>query len=155
TMSSVLDGLKVLDVSGGIAGSYCSKLFADAGADVVRLEPAQGDPLRARGAGGLFAFLNAGKRSICGEWGALAGAADVVIASDRTDRAELRRAHPNQVVVLITPFGSEGPWSERPANEFLLQAWCGSTGARGWPTEPPLAGGGQIGEFVSATYAAV
>jgi crotonobetainyl-CoA:carnitine CoA-transferase CaiB-like acyl-CoA transferase len=154
-MSDVLDGLRVLDVSEGIAGSYCSKLLADAGADVVTLEPEEGDPLRARGAGGLFAFLNAGKRSICGEWRALAAAADVVVASDRAGAAELRRAHPGQVVVLITPFGSEGPWSGRPANEFLLQAWCGSTGSRGWPTESPLAGGGQIGEFVSAAYAAV
>ena len=67
--------LRVVDHSSGIAGPYCSKLFADAGADVIKLEPPGGDPLRAwsvAGAdlggedGAFFRYLNASKRSTLG-----------------------------------------------------------------------------------------
>ena len=60
-----LAGLRVVDLSAGIAGAYCTKLFVDAGADVVVVEPPGGHPLRARGgAGALFGFLHTGKRSV-------------------------------------------------------------------------------------------
>ena len=70
-----LKGLRVVDHSSGVAGPYCSKLFADAGADVIKLEGPGGDPLRgwsATGAdlggrdGALFRYLNASKRSVVG-----------------------------------------------------------------------------------------
>ena len=74
--AEVLRSLRVVDLSTGIAGGYATKLFADAGADVVKVEPAGGDPLRRHSASGadlgsedgaLFRFLHAGKRSIVGE----------------------------------------------------------------------------------------
>ena len=70
-----LKDLRVVDHSVAIAGPYCSKLFADAGADVIKLETPEGDPLRrwsATGAdlgdrdGALFRHLNASKRSVVG-----------------------------------------------------------------------------------------
>ena len=66
--------LRVVEISDRIAGSYCGKLLVDAGADVVKVEPARGDPLRRFTATGavppagadapLFSYLNAGKRSV-------------------------------------------------------------------------------------------
>ena len=73
-MSPAFPGLRVLDLSTGIAGAYCTKLLTDAGAAVDKLEPPSGDPLRRFTASGtelpagedgaLFQYLAAGKRSI-------------------------------------------------------------------------------------------
>ena len=71
-----LTGLRVIEWATGIAGPYTGKLLADAGADVIKIEPVGGDPLRrwtASGAdlgdseGGLFRYLNGSKRSVIGE----------------------------------------------------------------------------------------
>ena len=75
TRGTVLEGVRVLDRSTGIAGPYCTKLLADAGADVVKVERDTGDPLRAHGTGSLFEFLNASKRSVTDDAGLLASRA--------------------------------------------------------------------------------
>ena len=62
----MLDGLRVVDLSTEIAGPYCTKLLADAGADVVKVEPPDGDPMRGWMSGALFEFLNTSKRSVIG-----------------------------------------------------------------------------------------
>ena len=49
----VLEGLRIIDLTSGIAGPYCTKLFVDAGAEVIKLEPPSGDPLRSWSATGL------------------------------------------------------------------------------------------------------
>lgn len=160
----MLDGVRVLDFTRGIPGAYCTKLLADAGADVVKVESAGGDPLRRWTAshvevadgddGALFRFLHTSKRSVTSGNAWLAGA-DIVVEGGDLDVDALRRAHPDVVVVSITPFGRNGPWAGRAATEFTLQAWCGSTGSRGRYDEPPLHAGGRIGEYVAGTYAAV
>ena len=71
-MTGALTGLRVVEIAGDIAGPYCTKLLVDLGADVIKVEPPSGDPLRRWGpfpAGvenpdrsGLFEYLNAGKR---------------------------------------------------------------------------------------------
>ena len=58
-----LAGVRVLDRTSGIAGPYCTKLLADAGADVVKVE-ARDDPMRSWRSGALFEYLHAGKRSV-------------------------------------------------------------------------------------------
>jgi len=156
----VLDGIRVVDLSTEIAGPYCTKLLADAGADVVRVEPPGGDPLRRWGSGALYEFLNTSKRSVTGDPAdagvqALLAAADVIVASERFDDSVQRGANPALVTVVVTPFGEDGPWAEWAATEFTLQAWCGSIGARGIPEEPPLAAGGRIGEWMAGSYAGV
>ena len=142
----------MLDLTTGIAGPYCSKLLADAGADVVKVEGVDGDPLRAWRSGALFEFLNASKRSVLREDG-LAENADIILSTVAGDLDRLDGANPRAVVVTITPFGREGPWADRPWTEFTLQAACGSIGQRGLPEGPPLAAGGRIGEWVAGTYA--
>jgi crotonobetainyl-CoA:carnitine CoA-transferase CaiB-like acyl-CoA transferase len=159
----VLSGVRVAECATGIAGPYAGKLFADAGADVVKVEPAGGDPLRRWVASGhalaegddgpLFRFLNQSKRSLVdGDEGErVVAAADIVLV----DGAPRHAPPPGQVVVSISPFGLDGPWAGRPATEFTLQAWCGSTGNRGMPADPPLSAGGRLGEYIGGSYAAV
>ena len=179
-----LSGLRVVDLSTWIAGSYCTKLLADSGADVLKVEPRSGDPLRrwsASGAaieadedGALFNFLGTSKRSVAidpedegdlGSLHALIASADAVVWSRGSEVAEhpdlapdaLLRAHGSLTVTTITPFGLEGPWRDRPATEFTLQAWSGAVVglARGTPDRAPVFVGGQIGEWLSGLFAAI
>ena len=167
-----LRDLRVVEISDRIAGAYCGKLFVDAGADVVKVEPAAGDPLRrftatgAKAAEGsdspLFSYLSAGKRSVTTLSEDLLAAADIVIVTGTRsaatahgiDPARLLGARPDCVIVTISDFGWTGPWSERPATEFTLQADSGLTGFRGDPEGPPISIGGDLGEYMGATWAA-
>ena len=176
-MKHGLAGIRVVDFSTQIAGAYCSKLLVDGGAEVVKVEPAQGDPLRRWSATGadlaeqdspLFVFLNAGKQSVVGAAGdphvrALLAEADVVIeahglptdAGERLDVNALRLEHPAAVILSITPYGLSGPWADRKATEFTLQAECGSLGMRGLMGAEPFQAGGRIGEWAAGTFGAV
>ncbi len=169
-----LTGFRVLEVAMHIAGPYAGKLLADAGADVVKVEPSSGDPLRTWTASGtpaghegsaLFQFLNTSKRSIVAppdsdDVRTLAAAADIVLVDDGVADAALHRlrevtAGRSCTVVSVTPFGRTGPAAGSPATEFTLQARCGSTAGRGLPASHPLAAGGRLGEFIGGAYAAV
>ncbi|MEY2450036.1 MAG: hypothetical protein QOH79_3512, partial [Acidimicrobiaceae bacterium] len=151
----MLHGVRVLDRTTEIAGPYCTKLLANAGADVVKVEPPDGDPLRRWRSGALFTFLNQAKRSPATADDADSAAADVLVVDEPVDLDAQWSANPALVVVTITPYGCEGPWVGRPATEFTLQAWAGATGSRGYPDGPPTAVGGRLGEWVAGTYAAV
>jgi len=165
-----LGGIRVVELSTGIGGGYAGKLFADAGADVVKVEPPGGDPLRrwsASGAelgdadGALFRYLAAGKRSIVGmpaDAGVqrLVAGADLVV--ENLPEGLLPQAglagQPGLVVLSITPYGRNGSWAGRPATEFTVQAECGSIGGRGFPDRPPVQAGGRIAEWASGSYGA-
>ena len=174
-------GLRVLELATGIAGPYAGKLLSDAGADVLKLEPPDGDPLRgftACGAtlapgedGALFRFLNASKRSaladLAGEHGRsfarrVAASCDLLIESFGPGGLEarglapeaLQAANPRLSIVSISPWGRTGPWAQRPATEFTHQARAGSSTRRGLPGRVPVAAGGQLGEYAAGTYAA-
>ena len=167
-----LEDLCVLEISDRIAGEYCGKLLVDAGADVLKVEPAEGDPLRRFTVTGaepkdgtdapLFSYLNAGKRSVTTRWQELLTPADVVIVTATRSAAlargidpqRLLEIAPNCVVVTISDFGWTGPWSERTATEFTLQAWSGCTGFRGDPAGPPISIGGELGEYMAGAFAA-
>jgi crotonobetainyl-CoA:carnitine CoA-transferase CaiB-like acyl-CoA transferase len=172
-----LTELRVLEISDRIAGSYCGKLFRDAGATVVKVEPESGDPLRRYTAtrsplspgvdSPLFTYLNAGKRSVVAALDGpvvadLIAGADVVVYT--ASRAVAQRAglsadgllvpDGRRIVVTISDFGWTGPWAERAATEFTLQGCCGATGFRGMPDGPPISVGGDVGEYVGGTLAA-
>ena len=167
-----LSGVRVIDFTTGYCGAYCTKLLADGGADVIKVESPEGDPLRRWSATGadlggadsaIFRFLHTSKRSIVGGLGdtavqALITDADLVVedsgATGDFDRASLRAARPHLVVLSITPFGLTGPLADRPATEFTIQAESGSILYRGRPDQPPIQGGGRISDWTAAAYAA-
>ena len=160
-----LDDLRVVEISDRIAGAYCGKLLVDAGADVVKVEPPAGDPLRRFTATGavppagsdapLFSYLNAGKRSVTAGSAELLACADIVITTQREfDPLPLLDQSPRCVVVTVSDFGSPGPWSDRAATEFTLQAASGLTGFRGDPAGPPISIGGELGEYMGGACAA-
>jgi crotonobetainyl-CoA:carnitine CoA-transferase CaiB-like acyl-CoA transferase len=153
--TQALSGLRVIDRTAGVAGAYCTKILADAGAEVVKVEPLGGDPLRRWGSGALFEFLNTSKKSIHGEDRDLVKSADLLVADVPVDVLAYQSFNPALVVTTITPFGVDGPWLGRPSTEFTLQAACGAIGHRGVPEEPPLAAGGRLGEWIAGTYAAL
>lgn len=166
-----LSHLRVVDFSTEIAGPYCTKLLADAGADVIKVEPPEGDPMRRTTATGadlngedsaLFCFLNTSKRSVVGRLGDphvddLVAGADIVVEDvgpRHFDVAALRAKHPHLVVVSITPYGTTGPYADRPATEFIVQAESGSVLYRGRPDREPVQVGGRVSEFQGGAYAA-
>ncbi len=162
----ILAGVRIIDFSTGIAGPYATKLVADAGAEVVRVESASGDPLRRRfpgraaaptGDSALFRFLAAGKSVGTFDDESLAGADAVVLADPVTASrvAELRRRHPRLVVVTVTSWGLRGPWVGRPATEFTVQAESGVIANHGRPEEVPYQTGGRLIEWCAGATAAV
>lgn len=179
-----LAGYTVVDLSTGIAGAYCTKLLADGGATVVKVEPPEGDPLRSWSASGaaiphgedgaLFTFLAGSKRSVVADpdveddvdlVNGLLATADAVVWSGGSKVAEshaftpatIHARYPRLSVVSITPFGLDGPWRDRPATEFTLQAWSGGIIGlgRGEPDRAPVFVGGQVGEYLAGVYASV
>lgn len=178
-----ISGYVVVDLSTGIAGGYCTKLLADGGAGIVKVEPPHGDPLRqwsASGAeilegtdGALFSYLACSKHSVVADPAgdptdvefvdALLAGADAVVWSQGPGAAghryfwpgAIRERHPRLTVTAITPFGLDGPWHDRPATEFTLQAWSGGIVGlgRGAPDRAPVHVGGQVGEYLAGAYA--
>lgn len=140
-------GLNVVDLSQGVAGPHCGMLFAQNGANVIKVEPPGGDWGRTIGAqyGDFCAYnvaFNRGKRSLAvdlkSEFGLdatrqLLQAADVVVENYRPgvlqrfglDYTTLRAANPDVVYVSITGFGQTGPRASLPATDAILQSFSG------------------------------
>lgn len=177
-----LAGIRVVDFSGidgsrCIAGHYASKMLADAGAEVIKIESRAGDPFRhwsSSGAdvgqqdGAFFRYLNAGKKSVVGDITdahvlELLETADIVIETLATGSPELAQftgldpcaRWPHLVVLAISPYGRSGPCAGKPATEFTLQADSGSLSTRGRRDQAPVMAGGRIVDFVGGTFAAV
>jgi crotonobetainyl-CoA:carnitine CoA-transferase CaiB-like acyl-CoA transferase len=166
-----LHDVVVVDCSTDLAGAYCAKLFAEAGATVTRVEPPQGDPMRrwqwsgepTDGDGPLFRYLRHGQRSVVAEPGAalldaLLAGADLVLTSGpglAGDPSELASRLNGAVVVSTTPYGLSGPYADRPATEFTVQADSGALALRGIHELPPFQMGARIVEWVGGAYAAV
>ena len=145
--TDTLAGLRVLDFSIIMAGPMCSRLLADAGAEVVKVESFAGDMVRQRGPfrGGMstyFAQMNAGKRSIALDLKtdrgievarALAARADVVLENFKPgvmkrlglDYETLARSNPGLVYCSISGFGQRGPLAELPAYAPVIHAFSG------------------------------
>jgi crotonobetainyl-CoA:carnitine CoA-transferase CaiB-like acyl-CoA transferase len=142
-----LHGLKVLDFSTTIAGPHCSRLLADMGADVIKVESPEGDLMRSRpvqrdGAGTMFGQLNAGKRSIVLDLKRpesiaairkLVARVDVVLENYRPgvmkrlgiDYPELAKINPRLVYCAISGYGQTGPAAGRPAYAPVIHASTG------------------------------
>jgi crotonobetainyl-CoA:carnitine CoA-transferase CaiB-like acyl-CoA transferase len=178
---AILDGLRIIDLTSGVAGPYCTKLFVDAGAEVVKIEPPSGDRLRRWSASGaqigdgevgpMFAYLNASKKSVVADVTTdegrdvvleLVAGAELVVEDlgpgtvERLGLAldDLHAVNKRVSLTSLSHFGRGGPWSNRTANEFSLQAQVGSTDYRGIPGNEPVFAAGRLGEFALASFAA-
>ncbi|MDP1841073.1 MAG: CaiB/BaiF CoA-transferase family protein [Reyranella sp.] len=142
-----LDGLRILDFSTTIAGPHCSRLLADMGADVIKIESPEGDLMRSRpvqrnGAGTMFGQLNAGKRSIVLDLKRpeaiaavkkLVAAVDIVLENYRPgvmkrlglDYPELAKVNPRLIYCAISGYGQTGPGAGRPAYAPVIHAATG------------------------------
>jgi crotonobetainyl-CoA:carnitine CoA-transferase CaiB-like acyl-CoA transferase len=151
-----LAGLRVVELGEFEAAAYCGKLFADLGAEVVKVEPAGGDPGRKHpplvGAGegrwesAHFAWLNTGKQSLAAPdeaaVGALALAADVLIDGRPGEaaaewRSGAARRNPRLTVVELSWFGRSGPYRDFAATDATVRALAGIVWPTGAPGEPP------------------
>lgn len=146
-MQYPLDGIRVLDFSRIVAGPFAGRLLTDLGADVVKIEPPEGDDTRiqgrkVRGISGYFNQQNAGKRDICLDLRApgavelvkdLVAAADIVIENYRPDVMRrlgidyntLKSVNPGLIMLSITGFGQQGPESNRPSYAPVVHAELG------------------------------
>jgi formyl-CoA transferase len=142
-------GIRVLDAGQGIAGPYCGMMLAACGADVIKLEPAEGS--KADGVSVMTVAFNRGKRSVVldlksdeGRAAAakLASRADVLIEAFRPGVAARlglgpENAKPDAVCLSISGFGQHGPYRERPCTDSVAQAFSGfvalNAGADGAP----------------------
>jgi crotonobetainyl-CoA:carnitine CoA-transferase CaiB-like acyl-CoA transferase len=138
----VLEGIHVVDASTGLAGPVVARWLAELGADVVKVEPVDGDPVRAC-APAAFASWNRSKRSVVLDLSAagdrapldeLLGGADVLVHGFSTAQAtarglataDLARRHPRLIVASVTGYPVGHADEERPADELLVQARVGA-----------------------------
>ena len=178
-MSGVTAGLRVIEVGDGIASSYCTKLLADYGSEVIKVELPEGDRLRAAGpfrdddpsieGGGLFTFLNTSKRSVTIDWRTddgkilvekLVEQSDIVVhpfAGDLRSSLGLapERGEVGLVEVAVTPYGLDGPYAGFESEPITMAALSGWMFCMGDHDKPPLFPGGPYIEYLSGISAAV
>ena len=182
-MEQALSDMKVLDLTQHVAGPYATKLLADYGADVIKIEkPGEGDSARRLGPfpddlphaekGGLFLHLNINKRSVTlnlkSETGRrifleLVKRADVVVESFRPgvmaslglDYSVLKEANPRLVMASISNFGQTGPYRDLKASDLVLAGWGGSQSSGGLLGKPPLKVAQFVTQFMAGFYASV
>ena len=176
-----LDDIRVLDLAGP-SGLYCTKLLADIGADVIRIEPPEGDPLRRIGPfyhdephpeKSLFHFhFNTNKRSITlnleNENGRkilkdLIKKADILVEtfapgyldSLRLAYSVLKEINPRLILVSITGFGQTGPYRDYKASDLISLAMSGLLYTMGFPEDPPTTLGASQGYHMASANATI
>lgn len=148
----MFDGLRIVELGQGVSAAFCTKLFADLGAEVIKVEPLEGDVLRLRRPfaddtpglerSGLFAYVNTSKLGVTLDSGSSRGRdiftellrnADILVENNRPawmaeaqlSYERLHAAHPSLIMTSITPFGQDGPWRDYLGNDFIVQHTSG------------------------------
>ncbi|MDE2989152.1 MAG: CoA transferase [Chloroflexota bacterium] len=169
-MPGPLDGYRVVEIAEGVAGPYTAMSLGDAGADVIKIEPPQGDRSRGwapslDGDSSVFRTLNRSKRGIVLDWSSgqdietarrLLAQADVAVVDKYGLPPELgweRLNAPGLVYCAISGFGPQGPWADRPASEIGTQMASEATSSLGNLGEPPVRHGSDIGSVFAANNA--
>ncbi len=175
-----LSDLRVLDLSNGVAGAYCTQLFAGYGADVIALEPPAGHPLRRHGpfvgdephleTGALWLYLGTNKRSATLNIATPTGRdllrrmveeAHVIVESFPPGLMSelglgfeaLRNIKRRIILVSITPFGQTGPRSAWKSTNLTSFASGGQMSLTGDPDREPLVSGGYQAEYQTGLQA--
>ena len=171
-MTGPLSDIRVVEMGSLIAGPFCGQLMGDMGADVVKIEPVAGDPMREWGQGdrpSWWSVIGRNKRSVAldlkSDEGretarALIGKADILIENFRPgtmeklglDPAKLRRVDPRLIVVRVSGYGQTGPYAERPGYGGVAEAVGGLRAIIGFPDRPPARAGISIGDTLAASY---
>ena len=178
-LGSVLQGLRVIDLTQNVAGPYCTQVLADLGADVIKIErPGSGDDARAwrppeiGGMGTGFAALNRSKKSVALDLdrpegqrivAQLAAGADVLVHSLKPGSAEarglgdepLRAANPRLVYCAISAFGEAGPMRGLPGYDPLMQAFTGIMSVTGHEGDEPARVGVSLIDLGTGMWAAM
>ena len=174
-----LSGIRVIEFGSGVPASYCGKLLAGMGADVIKVEPPEGDQLRTVGPfpgdaphpekSGLFLHLNTTKRSFVLEGSDAAARerylawADVAIYSGRPadleaagiDLAAIRDRFTHLVVANTSTFGLTGPYAGYLGGELIAYALGGYALLTGAPDRQPLKSYGHLVEYQAGAHAAL
>lgn len=171
-----LSNIKILDFTRVLSGPYCTSMLADSGADVIKVEPPQGDdyrhigPFLEDGSSSLFETVNRGKRSLMLDLSLdadrdvalkLAADADVVVENFRPGVAAklgigfeaLSIINPKLIYASISGFGQTGPMALRPAYDIIVQAMSGIMSVTGEADGPPTLIGESVADVVSGLFA--
>jgi len=172
-----LSGVRVLALEASVSGPHCSKILADMGAEVIKLEkPGTGDLIRAwdsvvRGLSSGYVWLNGNKRSFAVDMKKpagleivrrLAARVDVLLenfAPGVADRlgvgaAELCEGNPRLIYCSLSGYGQDGPYRDVKAYDLLIQGEAGIIATTGYPDKPAKVGV-PITDLASSMYAAV
>jgi len=175
-MSQALDGVRIVDLTQIASGPYAMSMLGDFGADVVKVEPPAGDPLRHIDntfgpAESAYSYsVNRSKRAISLDLKNAEGfevlnrmlaSADVLAVSMRpsaaaklgVDYASLATRFPRLVYCSITGYGEDGPLAERPGMDLIAQARGGVMGTTGEPGRTPVKVAPAIGDFLCSYLA--
>jgi crotonobetainyl-CoA:carnitine CoA-transferase CaiB-like acyl-CoA transferase len=171
-----MDGLRVVDISQGIAGPYATKLLADSGASVTKVEPPGGDYSRRLGPfpddnpdpekSGLYIHLNTSKRSVTLDVSVASGQvvlkkllanADVFVVGEKASTLkswglsydDLKIEFPDLVFAQVSPFGATGPYADYDGNSLTAMAMSTIMYNTGNPDREPLVTGGEPGEYIA------
>lgn len=179
SQSPPLEGVRILDLTHMLSGPYAAMLLGDLGADVVKVEsPRRPDrarsvpPWRVGDQSAYYLSLNRNKRSVTLDlkeppdrerFLELVRTADVVFENFRPgvadrlglDQATLEAHNPDVVVCSLSGFGQTGPWRDRPAYDYLVQALAGTMSLTGDPTGPPTKYGVSIVDHVGGLFAVI
>jgi len=172
-----LAGLRVVELGQFVAGPYCAQILGDFGAEVIKVEPPLGDPIRGwrhmHGDTSLWSYnLNRNKRSVTLDLrtpsgqklaAELAGRADIVVENFRPGTLEswnlgweyLRSINPRLVMVRISGFGQDGPYRDRVGFGAVGESMGGLRYLTGWPDRPPTRINLSIGDTVAAMWGAI
>ena len=173
-----LEGINVIDLSHVYNGPYATFLMAMAGANVIKVEPFQGEHLRSRGdLGGAalpFAMLNSNKQPVTLNLKTEKGRellkemvcrADILVenfAPGVMDRlglgaAELHKINPRLIYGSSSGYGKDGPYRDYPAMDLVMQAMCGVIDSTGFADQPPVKSGPALCDFMAGIhlYAAI
>jgi crotonobetainyl-CoA:carnitine CoA-transferase CaiB-like acyl-CoA transferase len=169
---SALAGLRVLELTQVMAGPFCGQVLGDMGADVVKVEPLEGDSTRQSMGTQSFLAVNRNKRSIALDlkspehravFHRLARDADVVLENYRPGVAarlgagweELSELNPRLIYASVSGFGQTGPYAQRPGYDLIAQGLSGVMSVTGEPGGDPIKCGIPIGDLSAGLFCAV
>jgi formyl-CoA transferase len=175
--SQALSNVRVLELGTLIAGPYASALLGQFGAEIVKIEPPDGDPLRGwrklhAGTSLWWHAQSRNKRSVAIDLRTTAGqeivrtlarSADVVVENFRPGTLEkwglgwddLHALHPKLVMVRVSGYGQTGPARDRPGFAAIAEAMGGLRYITGYPDRPPVRTGVSLGDTLAGLYGAL